>query len=801
MGSVSRALLGVGLLTACVAREARPAEVAPGPSEPAPDEPAPPSTEPPAPGLCSASGWCWYHPLPQGNRLDTLLGTTSAEVWATGLDTLLRFDGQRWERIAGTPADTWFRQLAPRASGGFWALGQRRHAGGEQGVLYAWDGREWLDSGLRTRAQAAMWVASDRDIWLVTVDGGLSRWDGQALRAVDSPTHAYTRALAGTSERDVWLAADDGLFHWDGRRWTRSRPASHGVLARGPGDVWSVDDVGVHHLSGATWRSWSLGPGDGRRVVDGGDGGVWLVEERAVLRLVGDAWQRTTSEVRRIDALWAAPDGVAWALEDRVVLMRWDGASWTRSTEDAALHELEAIWGADDDDVWAAGDRGLVLHFDGRAWTRVPAPDDASIRALWGSGPSDVWAVGSGVFHWDGRAWSRVPVHAWGGLHAVWGTGPSDVWVQGDRVVLHFDGCWWSVELAVARGYRGYGGSTARGETWIPDDSGILRRGDQGWRLEQDLPGTRTTLIRGSQQGGLWALGRRAGAPSLFTRAPDEGWRAVPLPPAVKVLFDMHVQGRDSVYITDEDGAVYRWDGAAWRDEAQDLSRHTPLALWVSPGGDQWLSGGVRGGLLRKRATERTSRPDPPVAALARPVCGPDPTAAALASALADGAQEGDAPVTAAAAREVARVWLEEMRDMQPLRLARATALPLTVDGFGDCGAPRVARDVEEFRDLLDCVLGLPQALAVPRDARGGWSKRGPAGELRGTLAVIRPAGLARRLSRHRRAVEGLARAGQVLVQARIDDRGVIVDAALAVRATPSGPRVTTVLFDTHFEH
>jgi len=804
MLSLSRSVIAVALIAACVPRS----EVGPGGSAPPSKETTPPTKPTLAPGLCSASGWCWYHPTPQGNRLDTLLGTTSEQVWATGLDTLLRFDGQRWERVAATPADTWFRQLAPRATGGFWALGRRGDGSALQGLLYAWDGRQWLDSGLRTRELQAMFVADDRDIWLVSDDGVLSRWDGQALREVPSPTREYTRALAGTAENDVWLAASDGLFHWDGRSWSKARPTSNSVLVRGIGDVWSVDDDGVHHLVGATWRSWSLAPDPMRRVYDGGDGSVWLVESRAAFRLAGDTWERTTSADLRVDTLSAAPDGIAWALVDRVDLIRWDGTSWTQPIANDQLGELQAFWGVGDDDVWAAGEDGLVLHFDGRAWRRVPAPATASIRALWGSGPNDVWGVGSGLYHWDGRAWSRVPVHAWGGLDSVWGTGPNDVWAQGSDVVLHFDGCWWTVEFAEKRSYRNDGGAAGRGEVWAPLDLGIVRHRDRQRRLEAGVPRVRFTAIRGSEASGLWALGRQDNQWLLLSLAVDQRWTPAALPSTVREPRALHVQRSDAVYIADEDAVVYRWDGSTWHDETQDLLRHNPRALWVSPSGDLWLSGGVKGGLLGKRATTRASPPAPPPVAPLLPACGPDPTATALASALAavdKTHQREGSRVTAAAAREVARVWLEAMGDMQPLALARATALPLTFDGIeasGDCGAPLVAQDVESFRGLLDCILALPLTTYVPRDARGGWTRGGASGQIRGAIRVIRPAGLAAPLARYRRTVEALAKAGHVLVQARMTDHnGVTNHAVLAVHATPSGPRVTTVLFHEHFEH
>jgi hypothetical protein len=98
-------------------------------------------------------------------------------------------------------------------------------------------------------------------------------------------------------------------------------------------------------------------------------------------------------------------------------------------------------------------------------------------------------------------------------------------------------------------------------------------------------------------------------------------------------------------------------------------------------------------------------------------------------------------------------------------------------------------------------MLGDSMVRYVPRDEHDGWTGRAGPGRISGTIKVIRPAGLAKRLARHRATVEALTLAGQVLVQARMtDNNGVTNHALLAVQATPLGPRVTTVLYDMLFE-
>ncbi|MCY1057389.1 hypothetical protein [Nannocystis sp. SCPEA4] len=800
-------LVGV-VLVGCGRRQVAAPPVTAALPAPEPESPEQPDVAPErGPGICSASGWCWHHPLPQGNVLRSLAGTAATQVWAVGNDTLLRFDGERWERIAGAPDDVWFKQLAPRAAGGFWALGQRWHVQGDQGLLYAWDGRQWRDTGLVTPPSIDMWVAGDRDIWLLSEGGRLSRWNGEALRDVPAPPTADGNTLAGTDERDVWLGADDGLFHWDGQRWTRvRREDTTGLLVRAPGDVWAADLAAVHHLEGRAWRSWPLAHDLLRRLYDGGDGSVWLVDSEQVLRFTAGEWRTIAANDSRLRALWSAPDGTAWGVGDKGILSRWDGERWTQSIDRQWLHSLRAIWGAADDDVWAAGDRGFVAHFDGRVWTRVAIPETATIRALWGSSANDVWAVGNGFFHWDGRAWSKADVHTWDSMDAVWGTGPNDVWAYGTDVVLHFDGCWWSADLAVGSFHRARGGATtAPGEPVLPALPGLLSKRDGAWKIATASPQGGIVELHGTPRTGVWALQAARSGQALLRLDAGDIWTPLPLPAAAKEVVRFHVQEPDALWIVDHDGGVYRWDGATWHDEAQDLTRFDPNALWVSPGGDIWLAThDDNAGLLRKRAATRTARAaaaTPP--ASPAPTCGPDPTAVTLAAELVhvDGGELANSgSVAAADARETARVWLEALRNTQTLTLARVSALPLTVQGFTPCGdAPRVGRDVEEFRDLIDCAFSDSVKHYVPREADGEWTprKRG----LSGTLKVIRPSGLARRMARYRPAVDALAREGHVLVQARTtDNNGMTIHFLVAVRATASGSRVVAVYVDELFE-
>lgn len=52
--------------------------------------------------ICSADGYCWENPLPQGNFLLAVWGKDASQVWAVGYSgTILKWNGAVWEAQAG----------------------------------------------------------------------------------------------------------------------------------------------------------------------------------------------------------------------------------------------------------------------------------------------------------------------------------------------------------------------------------------------------------------------------------------------------------------------------------------------------------------------------------------------------------------------------------------------------------------------------------------------------------------------------------------------------------------------------
>ena len=99
-----------------------------------------------------AADWTWQNPLPQGNNLTAVWGSSGSDVFAVGdLGTILHYDGSSWSAMSsGTTNDLW----------GVWgSSGSNVFAVGDFGTILHY-GNELFSSGFESGGLAG---------WSVTV--------------------------------------------------------------------------------------------------------------------------------------------------------------------------------------------------------------------------------------------------------------------------------------------------------------------------------------------------------------------------------------------------------------------------------------------------------------------------------------------------------------------------------------------------------------------------------------------------------------------------------------------------------
>jgi hypothetical protein len=334
------------LLAACGGAGAEgPRAGAPDAGAPPPSAPAPgpaPTAAPTPPAASSASPSCWPATFPSGQTIRAVAPAGAGGLWAVGLPgvVLRRAADGGWSASC---------LAAPVALAAVWATTDRdAWAAGEQSV-FRWDGAAWTRVALPLTvngAFASIWASSPDDVWLVAEDVAV-HWDGRGftghtlatVRSLGFPFGAF-REVWGTAPGDVWIAADRGTLHWDGTAWWGSLAAPEDELLHsvwsGAGVAWtagvSVDGGGAAwRWDGTRWRQeqWQGGMPlfDGVRGADTGE---------VFFTTATDLVVRRGAETRALGAP-AVPAGDplvvgaadVW-LPDARGVVHWNGSAWTR---------------------------------------------------------------------------------------------------------------------------------------------------------------------------------------------------------------------------------------------------------------------------------------------------------------------------------------------------------------------------------------------------------------------------------------------------------------------------------------
>lgn len=250
------------------------------------DEPTPPVENPDAALPQPAIEWTESIAVGQVGWLMNVWGLDASTIYAVGGEpaagTVMRFDGQSWERLdlgMDVPLLNWTHGFGP----------DDITVVGNGGTIIHWDGAIWtMQETPTTEDLWGVWGASPDDLWAV---GGRGRaagqetilhYDGNTWTAVEPPAlerpmvHAFFK-IWGTSADNVYIVGQRGaILHFDGAEWTEQGAGTGEDLislwGTGPDRIVAVGGRGsgvVAVWDGQSWTSKLLGPQPGLN-------GVWM---------------------------------------------------------------------------------------------------------------------------------------------------------------------------------------------------------------------------------------------------------------------------------------------------------------------------------------------------------------------------------------------------------------------------------------------------------------------------------------------------------------------------------------------
>jgi uncharacterized protein YjdB len=443
-------------------------------------------------------------------------GTSASNVIAVGGNgAVVRFDGTAWTPVT-FPSTANLLAVWGTSANSMYAAGQG---------VYHWDGSAWsLMPG--SPEASGIWGASDRDIYTVTGNGNIRRYDGTVWNAVTSPTTANLHGIWGTASGDVYAVGDSGTILRGVRGATVAVTATSQTLtalgatqrlvaeAHAPGNLL-VDGVTFTWTSGnpAVAKVDSTGlvtaVANGSAIITAtapggasGELGVTVRQVPASVTVVdpGNYYQSPRSKAASAEVRDARGNVIAG------YPVIWRSTNPAIATVDPATGVVTAVSTGPTSIAAIAGEvvgyGGFSVYDEGsepdvNLWAAMPSGTNQNLEAVWGASDNRVWAAGAGgaLLQFDGSLWSPVAAGVSGDIHALGGVADTAVWAGLESgTVLHWNGRSWSQEATGnASALHGIWAVTPR-EVWAVGVGGKVLRFD-GSNWSEHPSGTTNTLL------------------------------------------------------------------------------------------------------------------------------------------------------------------------------------------------------------------------------------------------------------------------------------------------------------------
>jgi photosystem II stability/assembly factor-like uncharacterized protein len=471
--------------------------------------------------LAASAGWCWAHPLPQGNFLNGVASPTRSEQIAVGnAGTLLRTSdtGANWAVVpSGTTRDLRGVAFSTTTTG--------TTVGDAGTILRTTDvGRSWSPVSSGT-SQDLYRVAFSATVGLAVGTGGT------VLRSSDAG--ASWQAVSGATVQDLYAITFVNAT-------TVVAAGANGVLTRSvdAGQSWSVVNTGSGSpLYGIAFSSPTHGVafGDGGfvRTTDGGQ--TW-----------GPLQGSGFFSARRV-AFRDANSGYAVG-GDRVLVTTDGGASWaaTLNTYESSSGLGDIVLSDANNGVMVGGGGRIFQITDGVNFTEYGTRSTVqALNAVANAGASAVLAVGPSndiLRSTDsGQTWSRVPNPAGVPLYGLAMFDNTVGLAGGQRTILRTadGGLTWSSTFTMTHAALGMAvAPSAPVALAVGENDSVWRSADQGltWQQVRGASFFSSYVLLGvafASNNTAVAVGQYAGFPYRhMTRSTDGGqtWSPVNAP-------------------------------------------------------------------------------------------------------------------------------------------------------------------------------------------------------------------------------------------------------------------------------
>jgi photosystem II stability/assembly factor-like uncharacterized protein len=308
--------------------------------------------------------------------------------WAVGeAGTVLRYEGQRWQRIPGPGESTRLSYLSALSREELWAseLGSP--------VLHHYQHGRWSTVRLEGHGPLILDFHSPRLGYAAGLFGLLYRYDGTHWSRVQTPVlvndrESHLGAVAVFAPDDVWVGGRSGNFvlHFDGRQWQRTspRPRGGGGSLRRLGDTVALVDAPVLVRRAGAWEP--LAPVALAAVATHG-GTTWgiLSQQGKLVRLSGGKVEPVAT-TRKLCDLTDSAEGL-WAVGEGGLILRLERRrlpTFVDQTFEAGVGVLSSSTVTVRADLDGQGEEELLLAapFGRHSFLRAEAPGEFRTQPL-----------------------------------------------------------------------------------------------------------------------------------------------------------------------------------------------------------------------------------------------------------------------------------------------------------------------------------------------------------------------------------------------------------------------------------
>ena len=267
------------------------------------------------------------------NRLSGVWARSTSDVYAVGSNTILQYDGTKWNAVGGALATANTFRAVSGVNGAsvasVWAVGNN-------GVAVHDTAGTWSSTTTHTsNTLRGVWVVAAGNVWAVGDNATVLHFTSGAWQTITLPNSVdkstSLRAVWGSDATHIWVVGDNGMILFtNGTTWTTQTNGSvdsrlYGVFGTAATNIFAAGDDGtVEHTANGT--SWS---------------------------------EQTTTTSNRLRAAWV----------------------------DAPTAPYTA-------DAYAVGNNGTVQHYNGTAWLSMPTTTTSTLRGVFGTSPTNLYVVG-----------------------------------------------------------------------------------------------------------------------------------------------------------------------------------------------------------------------------------------------------------------------------------------------------------------------------------------------------------------------------------------------------------------------